>query len=288
MDLDAVASELYGLPLDEFTAVRNDRTKQARAEGEPELARQVQSLRKPTMAAWLANQLTRQYADEVNVLLDLGREMRAGMAGVTGDELRLLTRRRHELVSALVRQTMSLAGSRRVSSDVESDVRTTLEATLSDPQSAEALAAGRLVAALDVSGFGLGGLEGGTLVAASPSLSMSSGADVVDLDDRRNRRTKAVEKAEAAVAVAEKNARRAHARREKADAKVRSADEDRRSAVATVERLHADLERASAELAGLTDLVGGKQERLAEAEAEAGQADRALAHAREDLRRLTR
>lgn len=288
MDLDSTAGELYGLPLDEFTAARNDSSKRARAQGQPELARQIQALRKPTMAAWLVNRLTRQHADEVNVLLDLGREMRAGMAGVSGDELRLLTRRRHELIAALVRQAMSLGSSGRISNDVEVDVRSTLEATLSDPHSAETVAGGRLHAALSVSGFGLGfgfgGPEGSASIAASPS----AGADVVDLDDRRNRRTRAVDKAEAAVAAAEKNSRKAHDRREKAEARARAADEDCRALTDTVERLREEFDRASAKLEDHAELARRKQQKLTEAEDAARRADRDLAGAREDLRRLSR
>lgn len=286
MDLDSIAGELYGLPLDEFTAARNNSSGQARAQGKLELARQIQALRKPTMAAWLVNRLTRQHADEVNVLLDLGREMRAGMAGVSGDELRLLTRRRHELIAALVRRAMSLGGSGRISNDVEADVRSTLEATLSDPHSAETVAGGRLHAALSVSGFGFGfgGPGGSASIAASPS----AGADVVDLDDRRNRRTRAVDKAEAAIAAADKNSRKAHDRREKAEAKVRAADEDRQTLTDTVDRLREELDHASAKLEDHTELARRKQEKLTEAEEAARRADRDLAGARENLRRLTR
>lgn len=284
VDLDAVVGELYGLPLAAFTAARNDRSRQARADGQPELARQIQALRKPTMAAWLVNQLTRQYAEEVNVLLDLGREMRSAVAGVSGDELRLLTRRRHELIAALVRQAMSLGSSGRISNDVEVNVRSTLEATLSDPHSAETVAGGGLHAALSVSGFGFGAPEGSASIGASPS----AGADVVDLDDRRNRRTRAVDKAEAAVAAAEKFSRKAHDRREKAEAKVRAADEDRQLLTDTVERLREELDRASAKLEDHTGLLQRKRQKLTEADGAARQADRALADAREDLRRLTR
>ncbi len=284
VDVDAIAGELYGLPLADFTGARNGHSRRARTDGQAELARQIQALRKPTTAAWLVNQLTRRYADEVNVLLDLGHEMRAGMAGVSGDELRLLTRRRHELISALVRRAMSVGGSGRISNDVEADVRSTLEATLSDPQSADAVVGGRLHAPLSVSGFGFGGPEGG----ASNADSAPAGADVVDLDDRRNRRTRAMEKAEAAIAAAEKDSRKAHDRREKAEAKVRAAEEDGRLLAETVARIREELENASARLEDHGELVRRKQEKLTEADDAARQADRALAGARESLRRLTR
>ena len=65
MDLDSVADELYGLPLDEFTTTRNEHAKQARDAGDRELADQIRAMSKPTQAAWLVNQLVRRHAEEV-------------------------------------------------------------------------------------------------------------------------------------------------------------------------------------------------------------------------------
>ncbi|MEJ7743055.1 MAG: hypothetical protein WKF73_11155 [Nocardioidaceae bacterium] len=101
MDFEAVVDELYGLPLKEFTAARKERAKAARAEGNPELSAVIQALDKPTVAAWLTNQLVRVHREEVDALLELGADLREVMADLSGDELRELTRQRHQLVLLL-------------------------------------------------------------------------------------------------------------------------------------------------------------------------------------------
>nr|MBA2444472.1 hypothetical protein [Nocardioidaceae bacterium] len=134
MDLDAEADELYGLPLEEFTSARNERVKRARADGDREVATELQGLRKPSVAAWLTNQLVRAHRDEIDALLELGGELREVMADLSGDELRELTKQRRQLVYALVQQARSLGSARgqRVTEDVAAFVKETLEATLSD------------------------------------------------------------------------------------------------------------------------------------------------------------
>lgn len=59
VDLELVAVDLYGLPPDEFTAARNQAAAQARADGEAAVSSAIKNLKKPTLAAWLANQLVR-------------------------------------------------------------------------------------------------------------------------------------------------------------------------------------------------------------------------------------
>ncbi len=157
MHLEAVADELYRLPPGEFTAARNEAAKKARSHGDRQLAQQIRSLRRPTTPAWLANQLVHHHPAEMEALLDLGRELREVMAELGAEELRELTQQRYRLVSALVDQARSIASRQvgaRVTDEVAQALRTTLEATLSDPGSAEAVASGHLAEALSVSGFG--------------------------------------------------------------------------------------------------------------------------------------
>lgn len=52
MDVDAAAVELYGLAPEQFTTARNALIKAAAEEA-------VKALRRPTLAAWPANQLVR-------------------------------------------------------------------------------------------------------------------------------------------------------------------------------------------------------------------------------------
>ena len=50
---------LYGLALDEFVPARDALAKRARAEGRREDAAAIAALRKPSVAAWAANQAIR-------------------------------------------------------------------------------------------------------------------------------------------------------------------------------------------------------------------------------------
>lgn len=286
MDFDAVADELYTLAPEEFTAARNAGVKQARAEGDRQLASRIQALRKPTVAAWLTNQLVRAHGPEVDVLLDLGRELREVLADVKGDELRELTRQRYQLVSALVRQARSLAQTqgRRISDEVAQAVRTTLEATLSDDASANLVAAGRLSDGLDVSGFSVGWTGDVSPVRSATRASSGSGT-VTDLDAERQRRAR--KQAERDVGLAEKAVERADAAHTRAQERVTSAAREREDSAATVDRLRQELQRAIAEVerreqheeAARHD-VGESQRGIREAEAE-------LASARSRLEQVT-
>ncbi len=153
--LDAVAEELYGLPLDDFVPTRNAREKQAKSTGDGELARQIHRLAKPNAVAWLVNQLVRQHDDDIRALLALGSALREATASLSGDRLRQLSHQQHEAVRRLVRQAEQLAnaGGRQVSTDAARGLEETLYATLADPDAADAVSAGRLTAGLRSTGF---------------------------------------------------------------------------------------------------------------------------------------
>ncbi len=284
VDFDTVADELYGLPLQEFTAARNAQAKQAKAAGEASLAKQVQALRKPSMAAWLINQLVRRQSDELTVLVELGTELRAGLSGLTGDELRQLTKQRYQLVSALVQQALSVVDGQRVSNEVAGAVRETLEATLSDAASAEAVQAGRLAEALHVSGFGAG--FGAPAVVLDDVSAGGGGDNVVDIAEHRDRRALAREQAEARVEEAESESENAAARLEEAEEQVKAAEEAQQETAARVRRLQEDLTRASNELEKRTEAAARKRGQRDDAATDAQEAAYDLADAREALRRL--
>src|SRR5206468_2334360 len=94
---DAVADELYTLPRDEFTAARTERAKEAKAR-EPDLAKQIGQLRKPTVAAWLVNQVSRRHPREIEELADIGEKLRSAHQKLAGDQLRTLSRQRNDLI----------------------------------------------------------------------------------------------------------------------------------------------------------------------------------------------
>ena len=284
MVVDEVTQELYGLALDEFTATRNSKARELKAAGDGDAARRVAALKKPTMAAWLVNQLVRREPEQVELLLDLGREMRAGMAGLGADDLRLLTKRRYQLVSLLVNSALGYAGSRRPGGDVASDVQSTLEATLADPDSADAVAGGCLTEPLRVSGFGF---------VARPDVvpeddSPGPDADVLDMAAHRARRAKLLEEARERVALAQAEVDETDARRTELEELLAAAEAEERAAASEVRRLETALERATSALAKRSEAAATAREDLEDAEDVAEEARDELAEAQEAERRLDR
>jgi hypothetical protein len=149
-DPDAVADELYAATPEEFTALRDDYAKAARDRGERDAARQISALRKPSISAWLTNQLVRSRPDDIESLLELGAGLREAQASLRGDELRALSQQRRQVINGLVRQALQLAVTqgRPVNEQASRDLAQTLEAALSDDDAAEHLRTARLTAPL--------------------------------------------------------------------------------------------------------------------------------------------
>lgn len=155
-DLLDVADELYALPPGEFTPSRNQRAKQARADGDKDLAARIQQLRKPSLAAWVVNMLMRYDAEEMAQVLDLGVSLREAQANLDGEALRELTRQRRRLVAAMVGKARQLAYDlgEKVSDPVARQVEDTLHAAMVDEQAATAVRSGLLTEPLTSTGLG--------------------------------------------------------------------------------------------------------------------------------------
>ena len=160
VDLEDATNELYALTPAEFTARRSALVAQAREAKLPDVAKAVAELRRPTVAAWLLNQLARGEAgasDEVEELDSLGTQLREAQAQLDGRRMKELTRRRHELVAALVRRAEAVAGAagdQKVSASVQRELEETLGAAVADEQASLAVTSGRLTRALVYAGLG--------------------------------------------------------------------------------------------------------------------------------------
>ena len=84
MGLEEELDRLYALPLNEFTAARDELAKRLKAEGERDLADRVKGLRKPTVAVWLVNQLAREREVDVKRLLKAGEALGKAQATAKG------------------------------------------------------------------------------------------------------------------------------------------------------------------------------------------------------------
>lgn len=245
MDIDTIAEELYSLPTAEFTAARNAREKEAKGLGDGQLVAAIHQLRKPSTGAWLANQLARQHADEVEELLDLGAALREATATLSGDQLRELGKQRRQLVHALmgqVRQTANAAG-RKVSQETSQSLQDTLHAALADEDAAQLLRSGRLIDTLRSAGFPV--TAGTTSAKPSPSTSPPAAAD----EGSEDRRADQLGRAERDEQLAQATVRDAAVDRDRAQTSVDRAKEALHEVVAIVSELRASLGKAEIEQA---------------------------------------
>jgi hypothetical protein len=243
--IDDEIDRLFGLPLDEFTAARNDLARRLERDGDAEGAAAVQALPKPPVAVWTVNQLARHDADAVRALLDAGEALQAAqtqlLAGKDGsDSLRQATAQERAAVQALAERAAAvLQEAGRPSSQAMLDrVTTTLRAAAVDDEGRPLLEAGRLTAELDPAGFG--GLAGTPAKGQrrTPKQRKPTAADRRHEREEEQRRRKvlrqeaqelerlaraAEREADKAEAAAEKARRRAEQARAEADAASREA-----------------------------------------------------------------
>ncbi len=292
-DVAVVADELYAVPLDEFVAEREARVKTARAGGDRDLARRVGALAKPTVAAWLLNQLVRHRPAAVEQLVRLGDELRQVQQDLDGAQLRALTQQRQRLVRAFVRDATQLADElgRPLSGPVTDQVEESLRAAVVDQAAGAALLSGRLSAALSYAGLGEVGSSGATplrsrtrtptpTARSSPAEAKQAGpaTDEVRVARERRRQAARTEVAEAERTVHEAERGLHQAEREQAEL----ADSGERLG-GRVQRLRLELAGLEAELAEVTARGEAAAARRDDAATALGDAHAALARARAGL-----
>jgi hypothetical protein len=152
-ELLSVADELYGLAPGDFTPARDAKARELKG---TELSAQVKKLKKPSVAAWVVNQLVRQETEQVEQVLAMGEALRAAQAGLKGEELRALTRQRRQLTAAVTTRARSVASELgvKVTQAVADQVESTLTAAMVDEDCARAVRSGLLVTALASTGIG--------------------------------------------------------------------------------------------------------------------------------------
>ncbi|WP_432887956.1 hypothetical protein ACQPYH_06370 [Kribbella sp. CA-245084] len=157
MDVTAAALQLYGLPPEEFIAARNQYVQQAKDAGDTRASAALKALRKPTLAAWLANTLVRADPGGVDELTELGEQLRDAHRAGDGRRLRELTLTRHGLVRRLVlaARAQARAQGHTVSTTTEQRLTETLDAVVIDLGAAQLLRTGQLTSALRHVGFGV-------------------------------------------------------------------------------------------------------------------------------------
>jgi hypothetical protein len=151
-----VADELYSLPPAQFTSAREQRAREARAGGDRQAADAIKKLARPTVGAWLVNQLVRAAPEPMARLFELAESLQQAQQELAGDRLRELSAVRRQVIAELVSQASQIArgAGQPVGASAADEVRGTLEAALADPQARAKVRAGRLAKALAYAGLG--------------------------------------------------------------------------------------------------------------------------------------
>lgn len=242
--LSEAVARLYASDPDVFTERRGVLVAQARAAGETSAAKSIAGLRKPTRSAWIVNQLVRADPGVPSRLAALGDELRAAEGSLAGAKIRELSQARRQLIDALVRQALKMAGLHSPPAALREEVTATFAAALADPQVAEQMAAGTLVRAERRAGFGYGA------VAAPVPVPSPAGGPPVPAEraaEAAAAATAPVPPARAAARAAAEAAAAATARAaaEAAATAAARAERERRQAIAAAEQSLADASRAA-------------------------------------------
>jgi hypothetical protein len=248
VDLERITDDLYGLNPSEFTVARDAWAAEARKSRDRATADSLKRLRKPSVGAWLANQLARQRPADVENLITLGGQLRAAQDRLDGEKIRRLSKSRNEAVASLLREAGSLAGQsgQVVSASATEDLEGTLNAALVDPEAAELVRRGRLTTALHYSGLGPGGLGDGMRDGGSTGRGLDQARDTANRRPARD----AVASAQRELEKANREVARGEAEVEEAGRKVAAAEttlkEARSAATLAVRRVRAAQKSAAA------------------------------------------
>jgi hypothetical protein len=277
--LAGAARELYALSPGDFTAARDERVAQARTSGDRDLARAIGALRRPTVSAWLVNQLVRESGDQVGELLALGESLRQAQQDLAGEQVRELSAQRRRLVATLVTEAKRLAerDGRPVGLQVEREVDATLQAALADADAAAAVRAGCLASPLSYAGLGVGDEAGAVSWQRAPARAKAPAGEKAPAKEKAPARERA--RARRPGETAEERATRLAAE---------EADRKERQAAAEAERRAARIAEAEQAVSRAADGVAAAEADLAAAEARFTSARAAQESARQQVERLDR
>lgn len=282
MDVDTAADELYGLDPDEFMAARTALVAAARQAKDRPAASAIGALKKPTRSAWLVNVLARVAPDRVRRLGELGAELAAAHGAADLARLRALGTERQRLVQELTTDAVASGAERgyQATEAVRSEVAGTFGAAVADRDALADVQAGRVVKALEYSGFGVP--MGAPSASAAPKRAAAARPDVEPdepaADEQRaeqERRAEAQRALEAATeALIEARAMLKAAQTSQAEARVAL---DRASQ--EVADLRAELRSAEQAEVAARDTLTASEDEVHEARSRVGQAERTLADA---------
>jgi len=247
MDLDDAFDELYAAAPEQFVATRARLVKALKSAGRSDDAAELARTRKPPLAAWALNQLSRRHRREVDLLLDAGHRLREAQAAVLrGARRDVFTRARSDEAKALGRlldQAEALLED-HASGAVLGQIRESLEAAAVSDEGRALLARGRFTSPISRHGFDLVSDLAAGIRRPAPRTRPPR-------DDAAMQSREALREAKGRLRDAEREARRAwqlaDRARAEAEAVIRAAEKAeaaRDAAAEEVEELEARLRRA--------------------------------------------
>jgi hypothetical protein len=270
------AAELYGLPLAEFTAARNELSARVRKSGDRAEADAIKRLAKPSITAWALNQVARKKPKAIEGLLEMGAELskaqRALLAGGGQAAFREAAQAQRRAIEDLLHEAAGVLNedSHPPSKATLDRLEATLRAASGDSEGATLLREGRLTQDLDPAGFGFGAVDSlpepipfparkAPPVAPKPAAEQSSGEDLHQaqaavrdlqrqLDDVRKRAAEAEREAAAARAAAHSADRvwaEARQAAERAERETKRAQEQAQDAAEALAKVRAEVDRAA-------------------------------------------
>jgi len=245
-------SDLYALPLDEFTDARNALAKELAAGGDKAAADDVRALKKPSVPAWAVNQVARAHSDEVETLFDAGASLRDAQQKLlrSGDQsgVKDATAAERQAVRALVARAKKIladAGNAANEATLER-IADTFYATTTDAEGRERVRTGTLTKEMKRAGFGdVGGLS---VVPAPPAKREQPGKRGAQLKKEAAELRAAAEAAERRAAEVEAHAIQLRKEAEDARARADASKETARFARREATERRRDAERAARRL----------------------------------------
>lgn len=257
MNLAAVASDLFSLTPDEFTAARNAHAADAKGGGDKVLAEQIRRLPKPSSSAWVVNMLVRHRAEQIDGVVELGASLRTAQENLDAKQLRSLSVQRSRLIAAVAQQGRELAQQfgHAASDGAVREVEQTLQAAMADAWAASAVKSGCLLRALSSDGVEPADLAGAVAIPLDVSARPSPADGMPQVRDIRSRskRGEPDAKAKEARARALMEAQRALDQAERGLEDAASALDDVRNRIA---KLAPEREKLLRELDGLEERIG--------------------------------
>ena len=284
---DEAVDELYGVPPEEFTALRTRLAAAAKKSGDTEAAKRIGAARRPTTAAWVVNVIVRADDTARRRLAELAEELREAHAAMDGPRIRALSARQRKLIDELVRLGLAATDQTTPSAALRDDVVGTLAAAIADPDVAARL--GTLAKAERWSGFGdFGAVTAVTTMKKAPTkkaptkkASTEKSAPPADAPDEPD--TAAIEEARRRRALASDavdDAEAAHRQAGEAvvDARGKVATARRRyeKLLETLSAAEVEVETAEAAVDEAQESANGAADRLATTKDELKKADRVL------------